>query len=132
VNLHHEGNPTARKFRVVDPEGYAIQHRNEIIGELCGMVERWKAAGKPLASTESRFNKKGWGNIIGGILDANGEPDFLTNTSEAAEQMDSTRREFAELVEVMANHPQGNWTGAELVELADKHCLLRAELGSGS
>ncbi len=132
VNLHHEGNPTARRFSVVDPEGYTLQYRSEILAELCGMVERWKAAGMPLAVTESRFNKRGWGNIIGGILEANGEPDFLANATEAAEQMDSARREFGELVEAMANHPQGSWTCAELVGLADKHGLLRAELGDGS
>lgn len=132
VNLHHEGNPTARTFNVVDPEGYAIQNRNEIIGELIGMVERWKSAGMPLANTQSRFNKRGWGNIIGGILDANGEPDFLANASEAAEQMDSTRREFGELVEAMVSHQQGTWTGAELVQLAIENSLLRSELGEGS
>jgi hypothetical protein len=132
VNLHHEGNPTARKFNVVDPEGYAIQYRSEILAELCGMVDRWKAAGMPLASTQSRFNKKGWGNIIGGILAENGEPDFLCNASEAAEQMDAARREFGELVEAMVKHPQGNWTGAELADLAGKHGLLRGELGDGS
>lgn len=132
VNLHHEGNPTARTFNVVDPEGYAIQYRDEILAELCGMVERWKAAGMPLASTQSRFNKKGWGNIIGGILAANGEPDFLTNASEAAEQMDAARREFGELVEAMAKHPQGTWTSAELVSLAQQNGLLSEELGDKS
>ncbi len=43
------------------------------------MVERWKASGMPLAKIQTRFNKKGWGNIIGGILEANGEPDFMAN-----------------------------------------------------
>jgi hypothetical protein len=96
------------------------------------MVERWKAAGMPLVRTSTRFNKKGWGNIVGGILEACGEPDFLANADEAASAMDETRREFAELVGVLVDHPQGIWTAAELTDLAAQHFLLRTELGDGS
>ena len=83
VYLHYEGNPDHRQFTMADPEGYAQQFRAELLGELIGMVERWKTAGMPLAKTHSRFNKLGWGNIIGGILMAAGEPDFLLNADEA-------------------------------------------------
>ncbi len=48
----------------------------------------------PLAKVQTRFNKKGWGNIIGGILEANGEPDFMIHADDAASEMDETRREF--------------------------------------
>ncbi len=60
-----------------DPEAYVQNHRQQLLSELVNMVERWKNAGMPLATTQTRFNKKSWGNIIGGILEANGEPDFL-------------------------------------------------------
>jgi hypothetical protein len=132
VSLYYEGNPTARKFSVADPEGYAMQYRNEILAELCGMVERWKASGMPLASTKSRFNKKGWGNIIGGILDTSGQPGFLENATEAAEQMDAARREFGELVEAMSRSDQYVWTSADLARLANQNGLLGWELGDGS
>jgi hypothetical protein len=46
-------------------------------GPLIGMVETWRAAGSPRSDALSRFNKKGWGTIVGGILTANGLPDFL-------------------------------------------------------
>jgi hypothetical protein len=132
INMLYEGAPEKRTFTIADPEGYALEHRIAILGELIGMVERWIAAGKPLASTHSRFNKRGWGNIVGGILQVAGEPDFLANAEEAATQLDDERRDFTELVAILANHPQGMWTAGELVELAGRHKLLQEALGDCS
>ena len=132
INLYYEGDPERRTFSIADPEGYAQQYRLELLGELIGMAERWKAAGMPRASTANRFNKRGWGNIVGGILKVNGEPDFLANAEEAATQLDETRREFTELVGVLVEHPQGTWTASELVALCNRHKLLTADLGEGS
>ena len=128
----YEGDPERRQFSIADPEGYAQEHRIELLGELIGMVERWKATGRPMAKTHSRFNKRGWGNIVGGILDACGEPDFLANADEVATLLDETRREFAELVSVLVEHPQGTWTASELVGLCSQHGLLTVDLGEGS
>ncbi|MDB5388878.1 MAG: hypothetical protein JWM11_4524, partial [Planctomycetaceae bacterium] len=132
INLYHEGDPERREFTIADPEGYAQQHRLELLGELIGMVERWKSAGMRQAKVHSRFNKRGWGNIVGGILEACGEPDFLANADEAATLLDETRREFGELVEVLANHSQGNWTASELVDLCRRVGLMNADPGDGS
>jgi len=132
INLYYEGDPEKRAFSIADPEGYALKYRIEILGELVGLVERWKASGMPLAKTHSRFNKRGWGNIVGGILEACGEPDFMANAEEAVAQLDETHREFAELVDILADHPQGVWTSTELVELCGKHKLLSTDLGDGS
>jgi hypothetical protein len=130
INLEYEGDPKRRAFRVADPEGYAEQHRFELLGELIGMVERWRAAGMPRANVNTRFNKRGWGNIIGGILQSNGEPDFLANAEEAAAQLDETRREFTELVAVLLDHQQGIWTATGLAELCGREGLLaRSTLG---
>lgn len=132
VNLYHEGDPQRRNFSIEDPEGYAKHYRNELLGELIGMVERWKQSGQHMASTNSRFNKRGWGNIVGGILHACGEPDFLANAEEAATSLDESRREFAELVAVLAGHSQGVWKGSELVDLCAHQRLLVEQLGEGS
>ncbi|MCI0333568.1 MAG: RepB family DNA primase [Planctomycetes bacterium] len=132
INLYYEGDPERREFSIPDPEGYVQQHRNELLGELIGMVERWKASGMPMAKVHSRFNKRSWGNIVGGILETCGEPDFLANAEEAAALLDETRREFTELVGVLVEHPQGIWTAAELVELCSKHGLMAVDLGEGS
>jgi hypothetical protein len=132
INLHHEGDPTKRSFSMDDPEAYVQTHRLQLLGELVNMVERWKASGMPLAKVQTRFNKKGWGNIIGGILEANGEPDFMDNADDAASEMDETRREFEELIAALVKHSQGNWTSSELTDLANKNFVLQAELGDGT
>jgi hypothetical protein len=132
INLEYEGNPEKRTFSIADPEGYAQEHRSEILGELIGMVERWKGAEMPLAKVHSRFNKRGWGAMVGGILSACGLPDFLANAEEAATQLDDTRREFAELVALLAENPRGLWTAADLVTHCTQHGLLHAQLGEGS
>jgi hypothetical protein len=132
INLEYEGDPQKRSFSMDDPEAYVQTHRLQLLGELVNMVERWKASGMPLAKVQTRFNKKGWGNIIGGILEANGEPDFMINADDASSEMDETRRQFEELIALLAEHPQGLWTASELTDLANRNFLLQAELGDGT
>ena len=132
IHLHYEGDPRKRSFTMSDPEAYVQLHRLQILGELVNMVERWKSSGMPLASVQTRFNKKGWGNIVGGILAANAEPDFMSNADEAASEMDDTWREFEELIGIVARHPQGTWTASELADLANSSSLLHTDLGEGT
>ena len=132
VNVHYEGAPERRRFSVIDPEKYVLDNRVEILGELIGMVMRWIEAEKPMANVNSRFNKKNWGNIVGGILAGNGYSEFLKNAEEAAEQLDETRGVFAELVAILAADPQEKRTAAELVEICAEHRLLTEEIGSGT
>lgn len=129
INLYYQGNPTRRKFLIGDPEHFAVEHRNQLLGELIGMVERWKAAGMPRAATASRFNKKGWGNIVGGILDVCGEPDFLSNAEQSAAQLDVSRRQFIELLDLLTDKPKFTWSAKELAQLAAGQGLLKEELG---
>lgn len=127
VNLHHDGDPTRRTFAIEDPEGYALEHRAAILGELVGLVLRWIDAGRPMAVHRSRFNKRGWANIVGGILRHAGVEGFLANADEAAREHDPIRRDFAELVALLADHPQGTWTGAELANYAVEQGLFADE-----
>jgi hypothetical protein len=131
VNLFWEGNPKRRSFEIKDPEAYAIKHRGEILGELIGMVERWKAAGKPLADVHSRFNKKNWGGIVGGILHVSGATDFMGNAQEAS-AMDETRRDFESLVELMMESAAWDFAAEALVEMCLRNGLLERDLGTGS
>ena len=128
INLFHEGDPKRRSFSMDDPEGYAMEHRSELLGELMGMVEHWKSAGMPLSAAKSRFNKLGWAKIVGGILEASGFTGFLQNAEEAAMELDEARREFGELVAHMARHKQGIWTPAELGDFAVSRQLFMEDL----
>lgn len=132
VNLYYEGDPKRRKFAIPDPEGYAQEHRIELLGELIGMVEKWKASGMPRAATNTRFNKRAWGDIVGGILAANGRAGFLNNADEAAVQLDEDRKDFSELASILAVRTKPFWTPTELAELCNEHGLLKAKLGEGS
>ena len=64
VNLYYEGDPARRNFSLADPETYAQEHRLELLGELIGMVERWKASGSPVVQVNTRINKRGWGPLL--------------------------------------------------------------------
>lgn len=128
VALFHEGDPRRRQFTIADPEEYARLHRTEILGELLGLVEGWRAAGSPPAVTATRFNKKGWGATVGGILQVAGEPDFLANADAAAAELDETRREFAALVAALAGLPAAGRTSADLAAVAAANGLLRGDL----
>jgi hypothetical protein len=103
----------------------------ELLSELAGMVETWRETGMPLADVQTRFNKQNWGNITGGILQVNGFEDFYANAQAAAEELDDTRREFADLVDKMSDPPQGFWTATELTALCTTESLLKEDLGGG-
>ncbi len=77
INLHHEGDPTKRSFSMDDPEAY-VQTIGCNYWVSCKHGRTLESQRHALAKTQTRFNKKGWGNI-GGILEANGEPDFMAN-----------------------------------------------------
>jgi hypothetical protein len=65
IRLRYEGNPQDRTFQG-DPAGYATNHRLEILGELAGLVERWKLAERPLGTAKHRCVRLA--QVIGGSL----------------------------------------------------------------
>jgi hypothetical protein len=136
INLYLEGRPAKRKFSMADPEGFGKENRNRILGELLGMIELWKAAECPRIATETRYNKSDWGNIIGGILSANGCSGFLENTEEAAVEFDPVAQEFHDLVWYMLVHC-GPQTGqylppASWAAVAEAQNLLVSQLTNGA
>lgn len=132
VNLEHIGDPTKREFTLADPEAYALEHRAALLGELMGMIDRWIHAGRPEVVVPTRFNKRGWGRMIGGILAHNGIRGFLANAEEAATEFDHARREFAELVKVMHKDGSRRFTPASVLQLAVAERLLTDEIREGS
>lgn len=131
VNLQHDGDPRHRRFTLDDPITYAKTHRSDINAELLGMVERWKSAGCPMADVSTRFNRDGWGRIIGGILACSGLNGFLSNADAAADEIDDERSAMRALLESMHDHRIGPIRAAEAVEHADQCCPDMAELLRG-
>jgi hypothetical protein len=98
IRFFYEGDPKQRAFDGRQPLNYAREHRREILAELAGMVVRWNQLGRPLGQQPHRLTH--WASIIGGILDANGLGEGLTNLDEAAAEFDSEADELAALAEV--------------------------------
>lgn len=97
IRLFYEGNPDQRVFEGPNPLNYALEHRAEILGELFGLVERWKSLGRPLGTRRHRCDF--WAQIIGGILQACGFPEFLGNAAQAAAEFNTELGDLAALAE---------------------------------
>ncbi|MBF0313354.1 MAG: DUF3854 domain-containing protein [Oligoflexia bacterium] len=125
VELYYPDNPSKRKFCILDPAAYAEEHREQLLAELIGFIEVWKAKGKPIKDIDYRFKR--YAGIIGGILEANGHSEFLSNADEAAAKFDDTLQEIAYLFE---GHLDQVFTAAELVSMAEEKELFRTQLMS--
>ncbi len=109
IRQFFEGDPKERKFQG-NPLAYATLHRQDILGELAGMILRWAQLGKPRGKQKHRCDR--WAATIGGILDASGlGAFFLANADEAEAAMDQGLLDLTTLAE----HVVGKG-------LADLHC----------
>jgi hypothetical protein len=97
IRQSHEGDPRDRVFEGPDPVEYAREHRLDILGELAGMVVRWNQQGRPPGSRGHRCGY--WAQVVGGILETAGLPEFLENAGEAAVAFDSALDALAALAE---------------------------------
>src|SRR5262249_61367937 len=85
IRLRYEGNPRERAFEG-DPAAYATRHRLEILGELAGLVERWKLAGRALGAKEKPRAPRS--EVLGGLLGVGGRGSFfLGNVGEVRAAM---------------------------------------------
>ncbi len=79
IHLNPVGNVADRLSPIGNPKlEYLPQYRDQIAGELRGMIERWKAAGMPL-DRRVRHPFTNWAQVIGGILKVAGFHGFLEN-----------------------------------------------------
>ncbi|MCB9833589.1 MAG: hypothetical protein H6807_14055 [Planctomycetes bacterium] len=92
-----------------DPEEYAAEFREEILGELMGIVEDWKAAGMPEADV--KFRNPRWARAIGGMLEVTGIKGFLKNYAKESQAADLRRRALFEMGRMYETErlPVGGW-----------------------
>ena len=128
IRLYYEGDPRGRKF-TGNPLRFVKDHRDEILGELAGMVLRWEQVGKPLGLQRHRCDR--WAGIIGGILNSCGLGDrFLENLAEAESEMDQGLEDLAALAE---HALRGNVQGAIVRgALGRDKAVLHPAIGSRS
>jgi hypothetical protein len=94
IRLYYEGDPRLRAFQR-NPLEHVNRWRLDILGELAGMVQRWKERGMPMGN--SRHRCQHWARVISGILEVAGLQDFLANVAEAEAEMDEGMQTLANL-----------------------------------
>ena len=117
IRLNSVGDVARRQSPIGNPRyEYLPANKARIAAELRGMVERWKAAGKPL-NEDVRHPFSQWAKTIGGILKVNGYTDFLANYSMRKTSNDPIR----EAIGLLGAHEfppkdsshEGKWRRAE-------------------
>ena len=79
IHLAPRGNVHERETPIGNPKlDFLPAHRDQIAAELRGMIEKWKAAGRPL-DEDVKHSMSPWAKTIGGILKVCGFADFLGN-----------------------------------------------------
>ena len=99
IRLAYEGRPEKRVFPGPDPIEYARTYRLEILSELAGMVLHWNQRGRPDGLAQHRLTT--WSRIIGGILQAAGLNEFLSNAADAAAQFNVALDDLAAVAEAV-------------------------------
>jgi hypothetical protein len=92
IHLAPVGDVAARVSPIGNPKhDFLPKHRDRIEAELRGMIERWKAADRPL-DMRVRHPASEWAKTVGGILMVNGFSGFLANAAMRKTADDRVRR----------------------------------------
>lgn len=91
IHLRPVGDVANRRSPVGNPKHeFLPANKERIAAELRGMIERWKAAGKPL-DNDVRHPFSVWASVVGGILHVSGFKDFLANYGQRKTADDPVR-----------------------------------------
>jgi hypothetical protein len=115
IRLYHEGAIGADSYPVEYPLKIAKQFRNEILGELLGMVEHWKSQGCPDGRRDRRFPE--WGRLILGILGSCGFTAPLRDGADANLSFSAEADHLAALAEFVVRN-----RGPQTPVLTDAQC----------
>lgn len=99
VRLAFDGDASQRDFQGHDVEEAVRRLRNGALAELFGMIRYWVDCGRPDGSKRHRCAQ--WANVVGGIMEACGFPEFLDNAADAAAEFNAQLDELAGLAEVV-------------------------------
>ena len=128
IHLSPKGNVADRHPDIGNPRHeFLPENREQIAAELRGMIDRWKAAGKPLDETV-RHPFSLWAKTIGGILTVNGFTDFLANYRVRTTADDPLRRALAILG---AARPDEWVTASDWAALTVKLGLVKEIISAG-
>lgn len=110
IDLELIGDINTRACPIGDPRHeFLPTYQSDIEAELLGMIEKWKAAGKPLEK-DAKHPMREWAAVIGGILKVNGFESFLENWS-MQRNINDTIREALGLI--ASATPPNTWVRVE-------------------
>lgn len=105
---------TRQDFRHPDLLSYVTVERARVLGALLGLLDHWRAQGRPLHKAGFGGFER-WTAVVGGILHAAGYPEWLTNMAEWRGVTDDSGQEHRTLIDAWHDRYQGNWVSARLV-----------------
>lgn len=95
-----DGQPWLRKgFRHENLLDWAKRYRGQLMRAVLTLILNWISAGRPKGS-KVLGSYESWSKNMGGILEANGIPDFLGNLERIYEEADQESQEWSEFVEL--------------------------------
>lgn len=110
-----------------NPVTFVEEYRNEILGELVGMIKKWEDAGSP--KVKVNFPKYPQiAALINGILQVNGFHGFLSNYDEAIVKLDALTKGLLEVAYIELQQTNKNKTQEKLASQWKE--LLEAQVGS--
>ena len=111
-------------FAHPDLREYVREQRLNVLGVLLGMVEIWKARGRP-SGTVRMGGFENWARVIGGVMRANGFEHWMANFTEWRRRADSDKLELVAFVRAWAEtYGQTRQTASDLLRLAQAHSLF--------
>lgn len=118
------GSPETRTdFRHPDLLAYVHEARERVLAALLGLVEHWRASGRPRHSAGFGGFER-WTAVVGGILQAAGYTDWLTNMLEWRGEVDDSSCQDTEFVTIWARQLGLIWVdSANLYAIATDQAL---------
>lgn len=106
INLEQTSDVRDISFSTPNLEAFVIDHRNELIAELAGMVDSWLDGGRWLPEKPARHSvSQTWATTIDAILQVNGYRGFMENFDDSERAFDSDYEALHEICEEFHSEP---------------------------
>jgi hypothetical protein len=112
-------HPERRQIRREQPlVSWALEHRADLLAAAFRICEAWNEAGRPIRRERRMGGFESWEQVLGGVLQAVGVPDFLGNVDVRDETVDVEEADLRALVLSIVENVGVNTsrTAAELVK----------------
>jgi hypothetical protein len=124
IRFKHEGDPGGRDYGGRNPIRYALTHRQAILSELATMVVYWNTQERPCSGHPHRMPH--WSRVVGGVLEANGFPEFLQNQQEAAAEFNAELEQLAAIAEQCVKSGKCYFVRSQSSECDETNSILKS------